>query len=65
MKNKNKQTNPGKEKKAKKPVTVKEEQDEIFSGLKKDIKESINQMDDIIDEDWTTSFFTTLNEPLF
>ena len=37
-------------KKAKKPVTVKEEQDEIFSGLKKDIKESINQMDEIIDE---------------
>lgn len=37
-------------KKAKKPITVKEEQDELFSGLKKDIKESINQMDDIIDE---------------
>ena len=37
-------------KKAKKPVTVKEEQDAIFSGLKKDIKESINQMDEIIDE---------------
>ncbi len=50
MENKNKQTKTVKEKKAKKPVTVKEEQDEIFSGLKKDIKESINQMDDIIDE---------------
>jgi len=50
MENKNKQTKPGKEKKAKKPVTVKEEQDAIYSDLKKDIKESINQMDDIIDE---------------
>jgi hypothetical protein len=45
-----KQNKQIKQKKAKKPVTVKEEQDEIFSGLKKDIKESINQMDDIIDE---------------
>ena len=50
MEKQNKQPNQKKEKKAKKPVTVKEEQDEIFSGLKKDIKESINQMDDIIDE---------------
>ena len=48
MKEKTKDT---KQKKAKKPITVKEEQDEIFSGLKKDIKESINQMKDIIDED--------------
>ena len=46
----NKTNNQKKEKKAKKPVTVKEEQDEIFLGLKKDIKESINKMDDIIDE---------------
>jgi len=46
----NKKTKPGKEKKAKKPVTVKEEQDAIYSDLKKDIKESINQMNDIIDE---------------
>ena len=37
-------------KKAKRPVTVKEEQDSIYSDLKKDIKESINQMDEIIDE---------------
>ena len=37
-------------KKANKPITVKEEQDAIYSDLKKDIKESINQMDDIIDE---------------
>ena len=44
------QNKPVKQKKAKKPITVKEEQDEIFSGLKKDIKESINQMDEIIDE---------------
>ena len=50
MEKQNKQSKQKKEKKAKKPVTVKEEQDEIFSGLKKDIKESINQMDDIIDE---------------
>ena len=49
-KTQNKQVKQKKEKKAKKPVTVKEEQDEIFSGLKKDIKESINQMDEIIDE---------------
>ncbi len=34
----------------KKPITVKEEQEEIFSGLKKEIKEPISQMDDIIDE---------------
>ena len=47
MKDKTKQN---KEKKAKKPITVKEEQDAIYSGLKKDIKESINQMDEIIDE---------------
>ncbi len=39
-----------KQKKAKKPITVKEEQYQIFSGLKKDIKESIDQMDNIIDE---------------
>ena len=50
MEKQNKQSKQKKEKKAKKPITVKEEQDEIFSGLKKDIKESINQMDDIIDE---------------
>ena len=50
MEKQNKQSKQKKEKKAKRPVTVKEEQDEIFSGLKKDIKESINQMDDIIDE---------------
>ena len=37
-------------KKIKKPVTVKEEQDAIYSDLKKDIKESIDKMDDIIDE---------------
>jgi hypothetical protein len=47
MENKDKKT---KLKKAKKPITVKEEQDEIFFDLKKDIKESISQMDDIIDE---------------
>ena len=40
----------GKEKRAKKPITVKEEQDAIYSDLKKDIKESIDKMDDIIDE---------------
>ena len=51
MEKQNKQAKQNKEKKAKKPVIVKEEQDEIFSGLKKDIKESINQMEDIIDED--------------
>ena len=45
-----KQTKQAKQKKAKKPITVKEEQDAIFSGLKKDIKESIKQMDEIIDE---------------
>jgi len=45
-----KQIKSGKEKKAKKPITVKEEQDAIYSDLKKDIKDSINQMDDIIDE---------------
>ena len=39
-----------KEKKAKKPITVKEEQDQIYSDLKEDIKDSISQMDDIIDE---------------
>ena len=50
MEKQNKQSKQKKEKKAKKPITVKEEQDEIFSGLKKDIKESINQMDEIIDE---------------
>ena len=50
MEKENKQTKPRKEKKVKKPVTVKEEQDAIYSDLKKDIKESINQMDDIIDE---------------
>lgn len=50
MEKQNKQPKQNKEKKAKKPITVKEEQDEIFSGLKKDIKESINQMDEIIDE---------------
>ena len=44
------QNKKAKQKKVKKPITVKEEQDEIFSGLKKDIKESINQMDEIIDE---------------
>lgn len=31
-------------------MTVKEEQDELFSNLKDNIKESINQMDDIIEE---------------
>ena len=41
----------GKEKRAKKPITVKEEQDKIFSDLKGSIKESIKQMDDIIDEE--------------
>ena len=51
MENKDKKPKQNKEKKAKKPITVKEEQDEIFSGLKKDIKESINQMDEIIDGD--------------
>ncbi len=51
MEKQNKQAKQKKEdKKAKKPITVKEEQDAIFSGLKKDIKESISQMDDIIDE---------------
>ncbi len=51
MENKNKQTKPVKEKKkAKKPVTVKEEQDAVYSDLKKDIKVSISKMDDIIDE---------------
>jgi len=50
MENKNKQTKPAKEKRAKKPITVKEEQDKIFSDLKGSIKESIKQMDDIIDE---------------
>ncbi|MFA5259027.1 MAG: hypothetical protein WC402_03040 [Candidatus Pacearchaeota archaeon] len=50
MKDKTKNSKEKKEKKVKKPITVKEEQDEIFSGLKKDIKESINQMEDIIDE---------------
>jgi hypothetical protein len=48
MENKDKNT---KLKKAKKPITVKEEQDKIYSDLKKDIKDSIDQMDDIIDED--------------
>ena len=47
MENKDKKS---KLKKVNKPITVKEEQDAIFSGLKKDIKESINQMDEIIDE---------------
>ena len=37
-------------KKAKKPITVKEEQDKIYSDLKEDIKDSIDKMDDIIDE---------------
>ena len=50
MENKNKQTKPAKEKRAKKPITVKEEQDKIFSDLKGSIKESINQMEDIINE---------------
>jgi hypothetical protein len=51
MENKNKQTKEAKEKKkAKKPITVKEEQDALYSDLKKDIKESIDKMDDIIDE---------------
>jgi len=51
MENKNKPTKQKKEaRKVKKPITVKEEQDAIYSDLKKDIKESINQMDDIIDE---------------
>ena len=50
MEKQNKQIKQKKEKKAKKPVTVKEEQDELFSDLKDNIKESINQMDEIIDE---------------
>jgi hypothetical protein len=50
MKDKTENSKQSKDKKAKKPITVKEEQDEIFSGLKKDIKESIDQMDEIIDE---------------
>jgi hypothetical protein len=50
MEKQNKQPNQKKEKKVKKPVTVKGEQDAIYSDLKEDIKESISQMDDIIDE---------------
>ena len=50
MQNKNQQTKQAKEKKkAKKPVTVKEEQDALYSDLKKDLKDSISKMDDIID----------------
>ena len=45
-----KQDKQVKQKKAKKPITVKEEQDAIFSDLKGSIKESIKQMDEIIDE---------------
>jgi hypothetical protein len=54
MENKNKQVKQKKEEKkaskTKKPATVKEEQDALYSDLKKDLKDSISKMDDIIDE---------------
>ena len=33
-----------------KPKTIKEEQDEIFAEAKKDIKEHIEKLDEIIDD---------------